>query len=217
MKILSITAGAAGMYCGSCARDNALARELMARGLRVVAGTAGGLHLVAPKGARPTTDRNKEALFSSLGDVVVDAAVLDLFAGSGALGIEALSRGATRAVLVDRDRHAVDAVRANLRTTGFADRARVQGTSASTFLRQVAEEAPFDLALIDPPYDLPTDELAGLLDALDGEGWLAPDATVVIETRAGHPPTLPGSWRVRSERSHGDTLLVVATVTRSAP
>src|SRR5215471_16899259 len=120
----------------------------MARGLRVVAGSAGGLHLVAPKGARPTTDRNKESLFSSLGDAVVDAVVLDLFAGSGALGIEALSRGATRAVFVDRDRRAVDAVRANLHTTGFAERARVQGTGASTFLRRLSSEAPFDLVFV---------------------------------------------------------------------
>lgn len=189
----------------------------MARGLRVVSGTAGGLHLVAPKGARPTTDRNKEALFSSLGDVVVDAVVLDLFAGSGALGIEALSRGATSAVFVDRDRHAVDAVRTNLGTTGFADRARVQGTSASTFLRHVPDEAPFGMVFVDPPYDLAADDLSALLDALDGEGWLTPHATVAIETRAGHQPALPGGWRVGRERSRGDTLLVVATVTRSAP
>src|SRR4051794_32309683 len=122
----------------------------MARALRVVAGSVGGLHLVAPKGARPTTDRVKESLFASLGDVLHGADVLDLFAGSGALAIEALSRGAARAVLVDRDRHAVEAIRANLTTTGFTDRARVHSGPVAQFLHRVAPEAPFDLVFLDP-------------------------------------------------------------------
>ena len=184
----------------------------MARGLRVVAGTAGGLRLVAPKGARPTTDRVKEALFASLADAVEGASVLDLFAGSGALGIEALSRGAERALFVDRDRSAVDAIRTNLTTTGFAERARVQRTPVATFLRERPAEAPFDLVCCDPPYDLAADDLAAALLALDGDGWLAPDATVVLECRAPDRPPLPEGWRVERERTYGDTLLVVATV-----
>src|SRR4051794_41469019 len=95
--------------------------------LRVIAGTAGGRRLIAPKGgARPTTDRLKEALFSMLGPRVHDATVLDLFAGSGALAIEALSRGAASAVLVDSDVAATAAIRANLATTNFEGAARVE-------------------------------------------------------------------------------------------
>jgi 16S rRNA (guanine966-N2)-methyltransferase len=185
----------------------------MTRGLRVVAGSAGGLHLVAPKGARPTTDRVKEALFASLGpDVVNDARVLDLFAGSGALGIEALSRGADRALFVDRDRHAIDAIHSNLATTGFSDRARVVRAAVATFVRRVPAEAPFDLVCCDPPYDTGADDLHATLDALDGSGWLTPGATVVLESRTASPPRLPENWQVARERAHGDTLLVVATV-----
>ena len=100
--------------------------------LRVIAGAAGGRRLVAPKGGtRPTTDRVKEALFASLGHRIDDAAVLDLYAGSGALAIEALSRGAARAVLVDRDAAAEVAVRANLSTTGF--------DAVATFVRSPVE------------------------------------------------------------------------------
>src|SRR5215213_406307 len=104
--------------------------------LRVIAGSAGGRKLVAPKGgARPTTDRLKEALFSSLGSRVHDATVLDLYAGSGALSIEALSRGAARAVLVDRDAAAESAMRTNLQATGFSSR-RGRRSSAVPFPRR---------------------------------------------------------------------------------
>jgi 16S rRNA (guanine966-N2)-methyltransferase len=185
----------------------------MARALRVIAGTAGGLRLVAPKNARPSTDRAKESLFASLGPGPVDdAVVLDLYAGSGALGIEAMSRGAARAVFVDRDRHAVDAIRANLVTTGFTERARVQPSTVAAFLRHPSPEAPFDLVFCDPPYDRAAVELDAELTTLAGGGWLAPGATVVLERRAGSPPELPGGWRVGRELAHGDTLLVVATV-----
>ena len=111
--------------------------------LRVIAGTAGGRRLVAPKGdARPTTDRLKEALFSSLGERVRDASVLDLYAGSGALAIEVLSRGASRAVLVDSDRAAEQAIRANLESTGFVWDARtLTDTTLADRVRGVAEAA----------------------------------------------------------------------------
>ena len=110
----------------------------------MIAGVAGGLALVAPKGgaARPTTDRVKESLFGALGpDRLVDASVLDLYAGSGALAIEALSRGATRAVLVDRDHAAVTAMRRNLATTRLRGQARVQGSTVAAFL---AGDTPSD-------------------------------------------------------------------------
>jgi 16S rRNA (guanine966-N2)-methyltransferase len=180
--------------------------------VRVIAGTAKGRRLVAPKsGTRPTTDRMKEALFASLGPSVVDANVLDLFAGSGALGIEALSRGAARAVFVDRDRAAEEAIRANLHTTEFDDRARVRRSAVASFLAASIPEAPFDLVLIDPPYDLRGDEVNGVLAALADGALVVPGATVVAERRkSGELLTLPDGWRIEKERAYGDTLLVVA-------
>ena len=180
--------------------------------LRVIAGTAGGRRLVAPKdGGRPTTDRVKEALFSSLGTRIQGATVLDLYAGSGALAIEALSRGAERAVLVDRDRAADDAIRANLDTTGFADRARVRRASVATFLTGPVPEAPFDLVFLDPPYDLASTEVAGVLADLAGAGLAADGATVVVERpKAAAAVSLPEGWGTERERAYGDTLLVVA-------
>jgi 16S rRNA (guanine966-N2)-methyltransferase len=189
--------------------------------LRVVAGTAGGRRLVAPKGARPTTDRVKEAVFSLLGDERIQgAAVLDLYAGSGALGIEALSRGAVNAVFVDRDRGAQLAIRANLEVTGFTERGRLVGSAVAPFLARAATRAPdespievsFDLVFVDPPYDAAAGEVARVLQALADGGMLAAGATVVLERgRLGHPPALPGRWQIEKERSYGDTLIVVAT------
>jgi 16S rRNA (guanine966-N2)-methyltransferase len=181
--------------------------------LRVIAGTAGGRKLVAPKGgARPTTDRLKEALFSSLGPARVrDATVLDLYAGSGALGIEALSRGAARAVLVDRDPAAESAIRANLRTTGFDGAARVQRSPVGAFVAAVVAEAPFDLVFLDPPYDVASTEVAGVLASIDGAGLVVAGGTVVVERpKAGEPVTLPATWAIEKDRVYGDTLLVVA-------
>jgi 16S rRNA (guanine966-N2)-methyltransferase len=178
--------------------------------LRVIAGTAGGRRLVAPASTRPTTDRAREALFASLGDHVVDARVLDLYAGSGALAIEALSRGAAAAVLVDDDQAAVDACLANLDRTGLTDRAEVQRRPVATFLAAGAPAAPFDLVLADPPYAESAAATAALLDTLDGPGWLGADARVVLETpaRIAHPSSTAGpGWEIRSERKYGDTLL----------
>jgi 16S rRNA (guanine966-N2)-methyltransferase len=181
--------------------------------LRVIAGSAGGRRLVAPKGgARPTTDRLKEALFSMLRpERIVDATVLDLYAGSGALAIEALSRGAARAVLVDRDATAETAVRANLLTTGFEDQARFRRSPVAAFLAAPIAEAPFDLVLLDPPYDTPAQEVEAALAALAAGELVALDATVVVERpKSGEPLTLPDRWRIEKERAYGDTLLVVA-------
>jgi 16S rRNA (guanine(966)-N(2))-methyltransferase RsmD len=181
--------------------------------LRVIAGTAGGRKLVAPKGgARPTQDRVKEALFSSLGDLVLDATVLDLYAGSGALAIEALSRGAARAVLVDPDRAAVTAIRANLDTAGFTSRATVSQRASVAYAKAGAPGGPFDLVLLDPPYDVPAAEVAGVLAELAAAGAVEAGATVVIERATGGDPiALPGGWDVRRERTYGDTLLIVVS------
>jgi 16S rRNA (guanine966-N2)-methyltransferase len=179
--------------------------------LRVIAGSAGGRRLVAPKGsARPTTDRLKEALFASLGPRVVDAAVLDLYAGSGSLAIEALSRGAARAVLIDRDAAAEAAVHANLRTAGFEAEARFQRSPVAVFLTTPVPEAPFDLVFLDPPYDTAAGEVNGVLAQLEATGLVAASGTIVVERpRSGEALTLPEGWGIEKERGYGDALLLL--------
>lgn len=182
----------------------------MARGLRVVAGSARGVPLVVPDRARPTTGRVREAVFSTLGDVA-GAAVLDLFAGSGAFACEALSRGATRALLVDSDPGAADACRRNLEATDLADRGRVERGLVSALLdRAPPSEAPFDLVSLDPPYETSADALAGAVGALGESGWLRPGARVVVEraSRRG-AVTVPERWEVAWERRYGDTLVTI--------
>jgi 16S rRNA (guanine966-N2)-methyltransferase len=189
----------------------------MAGRMRVIAGEARGMTLVAPPDARPTSGRVREAVFSSLGEVG-GATVLDLFAGSGALAIEALSRGADRAVLVDRDRAAVDACRTNLETTRLAERARVVARPVGAVLAGPPPvEAPFDLVCCDPPYGLAEDVLGEVLDGLAAPGWVDAEARVVLERRTrrreqGGPPPDPAfgpAWSVRWERRYGDTLITV--------
>jgi 16S rRNA (guanine966-N2)-methyltransferase len=187
-------------------------------GLRVIAGSAGGLPLVAPKrrGARPTTDRVKESLFAALGPArLVDATVLDLYAGSGALAIEALSRGAGRAVLVEREHSAVDAIRRNLATTRLRSQARVQASTVATFLSgKPPSEHPFDMVFLDPPYGTAPNELARVLATLDESGWLAREATIVLERSSqADPVPAPESWETAWERAYGDTLVTVLTTT----
>jgi 16S rRNA (guanine966-N2)-methyltransferase len=174
-------------------------------GLRVIAGVAGGLVLVAPKGgaARPTTDRVKESLFGALGpDRLVDASVLDLYAGSGALAIEALSRGAARAVLVDRDHAAVTAIRRNLATTRLRGLARVQGSTVATFLGgKPPAERPFDLVFLDPPYAQGPDRTLAALEPL-----LAPGAVAVAEHDRRRPPAdRHGRLALVDRRAYGGT------------
>lgn len=176
--------------------------------LRVIAGEVGGRRLVAPPDVRPTTERVREAIFSALGSHAVDAAVLDLYAGSGAMGLEALSRGAARAVLVDQDRAAVEACRANLVSTGLTDRARIQRSSVTELLsRPAPPEAPFDLVLVDPPYDDAPAEIPAVLEGLGRPGWLHADARVVLESPAGAPLEPGAGFAVRSRRKYGDTLV----------
>ena len=185
--------------------------------MRVIAGRARGRRLVAPAGAaaRPTTDRVKESVFAALGDARLrGAVVLDLYAGSGALAIEALSRGATQAVLVDRERAALEVIARNLDATGLATHARVQRGAAEGFLRRVPPaEAPFDLVFLDPPYEQPVAELETVLAGLSRPGWLASAATVVVErgARGADHPAWPEGWATTWERSYGDTLVTVAT------
>lgn len=174
---------------------------------RIVAGTAGGRRLrVPPHGTRPTSERVREALFSALdaAGVVADARVLDLYAGSGALGLEALSRGAADAVFIEADRRAADVLRANLRDVGLGGSIR-HGRAEAALARP--PDAPFDLVLADPPYDLPSAELHHVLRLLTG-GWLAPGALVVVE-RALRDGELdwPEGFEPLRVRRYGDTAL----------
>ena len=179
----------------------------------MIAGEQGGLRLVVPKGqrTRPTTDRVKESVFAALGPGrLVGAHVLDGYAGSGALGIEALSRGAARATLIDRDPRAVDAIRRNLTTTRLTDRAAVIRRGFAGHLAGRPPETPFDLVFLDPPYDLANPELGQVLASLAAPGWLHDDAAVVVERAASAgPPPLPSGWGVAWERMYGDTLVVL--------
>src|SRR3712207_9222642 len=122
--------------------------------MRIIAGTARGIRLApVPRGVRPTSDRVRESVFNSLGQFFEGGCVLDLYAGTGALGIEALSRGCERAVFVERDGAALAAITENLRRTGFADRAEViRGDVGRTLDRMVADGRQFNLIFADPPY-----------------------------------------------------------------
>jgi len=178
--------------------------------VRVVAGEARGRRLVAPAGhdTRPTLDRVREAVFNSLAslDAVGGARVLDLYAGSGALGIEALSRGAAHATFVDSDRAARQAVEQNLASTGLADRADIVSAEAAPHLRRLATSgvAPFDLVLLDPPYG--TDD-AAWLDLLDLVPPVAPSAVVVAESDREVP--VPDGWHALRVKRYGGTLVSV--------
>ncbi len=172
--------------------------------MRVVAGELGGRKLVAPPGdgTRPTADRVREALFSILGDVS-GLRVLDLYAGSGALGIEALSRGADAAVFVDSSQAAVTAIRRNLSELGLE--APVQRRDALDYLATAAGGDPYDLVFADPPYDSAVrlaPELAELLPPV-----LAKDAVIVTESNKRAPLELP--FPLLRERSYGDTRIAV--------
>ena len=207
--------------------------------MRVIAGIAKGRRLRAAPGTRPTADAVKEALFSTLGPRVAGRRVLDLYAGSGALGIEALSRGAAAATFVERDPRAVSVIRTNLEAAGFSGQARVVEAPVERFLSSAPSHASgasgpppgrsgqpepagpsgleagaFDLVLADPPYAL---DPAGVLERLSWSAVLAPGALVAIEVAAGslpvepaHAATPPGGLAVRAVRRYGDSAIVYA-------
>lgn len=185
--------------------------------MRVIAGCARGRRLDAPpgRGVRPTADRVREALFSSLSAAVPGARVLDLYAGSGALAIEALSRGAAWATLVERDRPAAGVAAANLVRAGVADRGAVLRMDAEVYLR-APRGGPFGIVFLDPPYDHPLPELYATVVALQRAGALTAEAWVVIE-RDRRDPDLraepPATLRVDRHRAYGDTVLVYLLAT----
>ena len=171
---------------------------------RIVAGSAGGRRLkVPPKGTRPTSDRVREALFSSL-EAMMDldgAKVLDLYAGSGALGFEALSRGAAHATFVESDKRAAEVLKANARELGFAN-TTIANRTAEAFT--AAEGDVYDVVFADPPYAVGDEELAKVLSGLAGK--LAADAVLIVEraSRSGEPvwPDLVEPLRAKH---YGDT------------
>jgi 16S rRNA (guanine966-N2)-methyltransferase len=175
---------------------------------RIVAGTAGGRRLeVPPKGTRPTSERVREALFSAL-EAAVDldgALVLDLYAGSGALGLEALSRGAAGATFVETDRRALEVLRRNATGVGLPGVVVLSGAVEAI----VADKAkqPFDVILADPPYAVTNEALTVVLDRIAGGGWLAGHGVLVLEraTRDGEPDLPDGLTLIRSRR-YGDTV-----------
>ncbi|MFD5828168.1 16S rRNA (guanine(966)-N(2))-methyltransferase RsmD [Lentzea sp. NPDC060358] len=171
---------------------------------RIVAGTAGGRRLkVPPKGTRPTSERVREALFSSLESIVdLDGArVLDLYAGSGALGFEALSRGAGHATFVESDRRAAEVLQANARELGFGNTTIAHRTAAAYV---AGEGGEFDVVFADPPYAVGDDELAEVLRGIAPR--LAADAVLIVEraSRSGEPAWPEEVESLRAKR-YGDT------------
>jgi 16S rRNA (guanine966-N2)-methyltransferase len=178
--------------------------------LRVIAGSAGGIRLDAPRdrSTRPITDRVKETLFAILGDRVLEARVLDLYAGSGAIGIEALSRGGAHATFVERSGAAVELIRRNLARTHLEGLADVREMDVGRFLASPDPGDRYDLAFVDPPY-----EERAILAPLERLGpMLAPGATVVVKAFWRTPIPAPGSLRPWRERRFGETTLTFLEV-----
>lgn len=173
--------------------------------MRIIAGTFGGRRLHPPKGTaiRPTADRVREAIFSIIGPVVTGAEVLDLFAGTGAMGLEALSRGASRATFVDQSRHAVQLIRSNVKVCHVSDRVRVFHGAVNQIIRRLAaQNEAFDLIFIDPPYGSNSIQQSLLI-----LGEVVRTGTMVVAEHGSKNP-LPvqmQEWSLTEERQYGDT------------
>lgn len=176
--------------------------------MRIVAGALGGRRLVAPAGdaTRPTTDRVREALFSILGGrgVIDGARVLDLYAGTGALGLEALSRGAVHATFVEAGRPALVALRDNVKALGVGDATSVVAARAERWAKTAAVDAPFDLVLADPPW-ADVARACETIATLAGRGLVAGDGLVVLEHAARDAEIAIPGLAVVDERAWGDT------------
>ena len=175
--------------------------------MRVIAGTAGGIRLGrVPRGTRPVSDRAREGLFSSLGDRVVGARCADLFAGTGAMGIEALSRGAASCLFVDAGAAAIRVIRENLERTGLTDRATVVRADVPAALGR--DGGPFDLALVDPPYAHSREAVEGVLAHL--ASVVSPGATAALTRPKGdHTDVIPVHWSVVRILTYGDTRILI--------
>jgi 16S rRNA (guanine966-N2)-methyltransferase len=184
--------------------------------IRIVGGRAGGRRIEVPPGrnTRPTTEQVREALFAALEarGAVAGARTLDLFAGSGALGLEAASRGAASVVLVEAARPVAGLARRNAASLAASGLGPVQvvGSSAERYLG-APPPAPYDLVLLDPPYSLVEAGLRDVLAALARPGWLAPEGVVVVERSMRSPePGWPVEWERIWHRRYGETAVWVA-------
>lgn len=179
---------------------------------RIIGGIAGGRRIaVPPMGTRPTTDQVREALFNVLTARLdlTGMTVVDLYAGSGALGLEALSRGAASVLFVESDRRAADVLTANVNGLGLPGALVRRGTVEAVLA--AGTDGPVDLVLADPPYEIATGAIEALPAALEAGGWAGPGTVLVIERAASSPPvTWPGDWQVWPDRRYGDTRLELA-------
>lgn len=173
--------------------------------MRVTGGIGRGRRLKVPAGSRvrPTSDKVKQALFNILGDRATDSVFLDLYAGAGGIGIEALSRGAARVTFVDASRDSLNVVKQNIEQMGFGDRAEVILSKAEAFLSKPS--GPFDVLFLDPPY---AEAIQPLLEAIAGAGILKPDSIVIAEHFRKQPsPERAGELTLYREARYGDTVL----------
>jgi 16S rRNA (guanine966-N2)-methyltransferase len=175
--------------------------------MRVIAGSAGGVRLAVPKrGVRPTMDRVKAAIFSSLGEAIIGARVLDLFAGSGALGIEALSRAASSAIFVDDDHQSAEAIEKNLAKTKLKGRVRRQ--NVFDFLRQQSDSEKFQIIFADPPYEKDHRGKSHAETLLNNESLpqlLEPSGIFVLEKKPTDSLPQTKLWRVLRQKTYGTT------------
>lgn len=190
--------------------------------MRVIAGLAGGRPLHVPRtDLRPTMDRVKVAIFSSLGDKIPGARVLDLFAGTGALGIEALSRGAALAVFVEKEPRAVETIRRNLEKTGLDAQADVRALDIFSFLdRRGDARQTFDIIFADPPYARSAGErdfAPELLASASLQGALAPDGIFVLEKIPGQPLRLGSAWELLRSKKYGATEVAFLRIAAPEP
>ncbi|MDN5796827.1 MAG: 16S rRNA (guanine(966)-N(2))-methyltransferase RsmD [Intrasporangium sp.] len=177
---------------------------------RIISGRAGGRTLRTPEGVatRPTSDRVREALFSRLEHrhLLTGAHVLDLYAGSGALGLEAVSRGAELVLLVESNRKAASVIRANVRSVGLPGARVLADTVQRVLAAGPPSGIPMDLVLIDPPYDVREEVLTEVLSALVEHEWLAREAFVVVERSTRSPqPAWPKGLELSGEKRYGET------------
>jgi 16S rRNA (guanine966-N2)-methyltransferase len=184
--------------------------------MRVIAGSAGGVRLAVPKrGVRPTMDRIKAAIFSSLGEAIIGARVLDLFAGSGALGIEALSRGAASATFVEDDRRSAEAIEKNLAKTKLNGRVRDQ--DVFDFLRQRSNAGKFQIIFADPPYEKTKRGESPAEKLLNDETLpqlLEPGGIFVLEKRPAERLAEMRFWKTIRQKTYGATeVLFLSTAT----
>jgi len=173
--------------------------------MRVTGGIGRGRRLKVPSGSRvrPTSDKVKQALFNILGNMVAESVFLDLYAGAGNIGIEALSRGAKRVLFVDSSRVSLDAVRQNIDQMGFGDRADVVLSRAESFLKK--RSGPYTIVFLDPPY---AEELQPLLEMVGGAGILDSHSIVIAEHfKKQQSPKTAGSLSLYREARYGDTVL----------